>query len=520
MNPKPIVLRPVGGMATKDPAFAIPNECSPDMSNFQVYNGMLQKRPGYQKYKSASAFPGSRITGIYSTQDSSGVARVFATTAAGIYRYNTGTTNWDACTGPALTGAVTDLFSFETSQDGVVFSQGVDNIMLLPLAGTVYAALSAGSFPCRYLTRWNNRLYTSRLVEAGVNKPWRVRWSAFGDHTSWAAIDAGFSDLQDDVYQQQGIKKLMNALAVYTEKGIWLASKTGSAVGPASYELVVKDVGLLCPSTLTGYNTLQFFVGTDNFYTFNGIQVAPFGDLVRATIYDSIAAGSLKQNFGSLLFDTQEYLAFLCTGSNTTPDKVWAYNWSRGIMYPWTLTASPTCITTHKLDNALTIAQLIGTVAQQTWAFNSQTASATYPTLLFGATDGKVYQMSRAFASDDGVAFSAYWSSRDFIGVDVDPSLSDHKVTLKAVGIEYQDTGTPFTLAFYFSIDGGNVWSGPYNKVLGGVSGTSIRTDMVTDLQMTGNRVRFKFVNNSASESPHIISLTAHLEPNEQLVSA
>src|SRR4051812_27633516 len=117
-----IPISPLGGMWTLDAPQdldkqGIPPGASPDMVNFQIYNGYIRKRPGYAKFQPASSFPASPIMGIYSAQQVAGTRALYVVNRVGVFKYNTATTNYDAQTGPALTGTASQFFSFEVSQN-------------------------------------------------------------------------------------------------------------------------------------------------------------------------------------------------------------------------------------------------------------------------------------------------------------------------------------------------------------------------------------------------------------------
>lgn len=510
-------IKPSKGMWTADPADVIPDGTSPDMLNFQLYNGYLRKRPGCAKFQSGSSFPGGTICGIYSAQQTTGSRALYVLNRTDVYKYNSGTTNYDAQTGGPLTGAASDRFSFDTSQNNLVFSQGVDNIQALDLTGTAYAAINANAKPTHYLTRWNNRLYCGFTVEGGVNKPFRVRWSVFGDHTDWTGVGSGFNDLQDDVYQIRNVRKLLDLLCVYTEKGVLLGTKTGQATAPATFALQVKDLGLYSPYTLQGRNVMHYLLGTDDMYEFNGSQFVAIASQVRQTIFAELDPAKVMTNFGLILSDTQEYLAVIDTTSSTK--KAWVHNYAKQCIYPWQFASAIfTCATSHILDTSVTIGSLVGTIAAQTWVIGANTLTANFPIPMFGANDGKVYFMSNGVLADDGVAFTCRWTSKDYLASDIDPSLSNHMVTMNGVGVEYVDPGSAFTLNFYFSIDRGNSWSGPFAVTVGGGPVGAIGDAMCTR-QTTGKRVRFKVENTTLAENPQVSGFAVDLEYKGQKVA-
>lgn len=362
-------------------------------------------------------------------------------------------------------------------------------------------------------------MYTAFTVEGGMNDPFRVRWPVNGDHTDWVGVGSGFNDLTDEIYQLQNIKKLLDTLVVYAERSITLATKTGNSLGPATFALQVKDVGLASPFTLQAFNTLHFFLGTDNLYVFQGTTVVPIGDSCRATIFNQLNPNQLPFNFALLLYESQEYACFVATGGNTTTDTAWVYNFQRQCLYPWKF-ANPrfTCGAIHYLDSSVTIGALSGTIAEQTWVIGSFTLSANFPIPVLGGSTGEVFTLTPGVLSDNGHPIPCRWTSKDYTAKDIDPSLGNDMITLREVGLEYVDPGTAFTLQFYFSIDRGKSWSGPFPITVGGGPVGSVGDTMCTR-QVTGRRIRFKVENTTINELPQIQSFSPTLELRRQKVT-
>lgn len=508
-------VRPVGGMIADEQAQNLTPEQSPDMQNFQVYQGVLRKRPGYSQYPSAVASIGGRVCGLYSTHDIDDVSYLFVAWEDGIALYNTLTHAWDALTGGPLTGANTKLFSWATSQESVVFSQGVDAVQIIDLtAPTTFAGLSADAPPAKYITRFADRLFLGFTFETATNRPYRIRWSINSDHTDWTGIGSGFRDNTEEPYFIRQLRKLQNSLAVYTERSIWLGERTGVASAPTRYTLAASDVGLYAPFTLDGFRESQFFLGNDNFYLFNGGAPVPFGDSIRDAVFNRLNPKALENCWSITMPDTQEYLSFLCEGDSNYPTKVWAFNYGRRIWYPW-VTSGHTCGVRHRLDSTVTIDDLLDTIDDQGWLLDDIFMSDAYPALLTGKTDGKIYRWSTTYFSDNGAAIDAYWTSKDFTTDDVAEGFSRHFVGIVKVGVSYRDPGSPFTLLFSYSSDGGATWSTEESETMGGGQ-TGSHGDATWFKEATEKRLRIRIRNNSATENPQLLKFYFDLKVDSQ----
>lgn len=508
--PQSVVLpvRPIGGLWAQDPDQETPVEVSPDMLNCTVRRGQLRKRMGYEQYPPAAAAIGTSVIGLYSTQDVEAAQFLFAVHPTGAVMYNAGSSVWTALTGPALTGGADKLFVFANSQNSIVFSQGVDPVMRMPFTGTTYAALDAGAVAAQYLTRAAGRLLLGHTYESSVSKPFRIRFCVRDTHTDWTGIGSGFRDCSEFPHHLKGLKKLGAGVAVYYDKAIELASQSGMAAAPLVYDVRIADIGLYAPATLQGRNDLHMFVGNDNVYTFNGVQLDPIGEVIRDALFYSLNTIKLDRCFAEIISSTQEYLIFLCTSANPTPNVVWVYHWGRKIWYPWSV-SGPSCSATHYLETYASIDELVGTIAEQNWLLSIGSLRGSVQSLLTGHTDGKVYRWGEQFLGDNGTTIPCRWTSKDFTGKDV--GTVGHKITLKAIRIAYEDTGVRCVLKFYFSTDGGATWTDSQSVVLPAKS-TGDRTAVVWH-QVTGDRIRFKFENNTATETFRIQAFYLQFEP-------
>lgn len=508
-----LLVRPIAGQNNFDAAEEIAIHQSPDMSNCSVSAGLLIKRPGYSQFPAGASAFSSAVVGLYSTQDDENNTYFYAVTTTGVYKYDTATSAWVAITGTALTGTTLNLVWFETSQNSVVFGNGVDKTQRIDFAGGTYAVLNANCPASRAGTRFANRLYIGYTVEAGVTKPYRIRRSVASDHTNWTGVGSGFSDLDEFPYQVRNIRKIGARMAVYTEQAIHLATRTEQAGNPARFDIAAADVGLLAPYTLVGWKDEHFFLGTDDFYLFNGVQASELSLPIRDTVFGTLNPGAVRLMFGLARFDTKEYIAFLCTSSNTVPDTAWVYNKQRSVWYPWSVSGAK-CGCSHRLDTTATIDSLIGTIDAQNWEFDTRDLQSQYPAMMTGHSDGKVYLWSTQYKSDNGVAIASRWTSKDFTARDVDPQLSDNKVTLKDITVSYKDIGSSFTLQFSYSVDGGATWTSNPEDIItfATAGGTTKALDKLVTHQITGNKVRFKIEQTSATETFQIISFHVSLE--------
>jgi hypothetical protein len=465
------------------------------------------------------AQPGSQIMGIFGTQDEENNTHLVAVTMTDLWKYDFATRNWIKLDGPGMTGGDTQWFQFENSQNSIVFTQGVDQIMRhdISVLSTTYDVLSPEAPIARYITRFADRLCSAYTTEAGISKPFRVRRPVAGVHTDWDGPGSGFNDQTEYPYHLRGIRKIGEGMCIYTERSIHIAERTGQALAPYTLRVKTEGVGLysersLCP--LPG-SSGHIFMGNDDIYIFNGTQERGMGRPIRDYIFNSVTPASIRSNFGIVMSDTQEYLLFAAQGGATTPNAVWVWNYGREIWYPWAI-AGATHATLCRNDDTTTIDELIGTMDQQNWEYDSRLLASAYPSLITGNVNGTISKWGSQYSSDDGKEIVCYWTSQDLESDDIAPNIPPAQITLRSLGIKYFDFGSDANIRIYFSTNGGGSWTGPYNVLLPTLTPGGVR-EVSLNVQVTGERIRFKFVHASATESFQIAEFNAVLELREPI---
>lgn len=516
-------IRPVGGMFKFDVEGDMPPTASPDMQNCFVLEGRLCKRPGYVKFGANGV--GSQVMGIFGTQDEENNTHLVAVTTTALWKYDFGGRSWVKLDGPILTSEATQWFSFENSQNSICFSNGVDQIMRHDIStlSTTYDVLSPEAPIARYITRFADRLCSAYTTEGGISKPFRLRRPVAGNHADWNGAGSGFNDQTEYPYHLRGIRKIGEGMCVYTERSIHVAERTGQALAPYTLKVKTEGVGLYGERTLQPLpgSSGHIFMGNDDIYLFNGSQERGVAHAIRDYIFNSVTPQSIRSNFGIVMSDTQEYLMFAAQGGAQTPNSVWVFNYGRSIWYPWEVLGTgnipgPTCATLCRNDDTTTIDELVGTMDQQNWEYDSRLLASAYPSMITGHVDGNLYKWGTQYPSDGGADIIAWWTSQDMEWDDIDPSMPPSRITLRSLGVKYFDAGTAVHCRIYFSTDGGGTWQGPYDMTLPTGSPGGIREASI-NVQVTGERVRFKFVHRHNTETFQIGEFNAVLELREPI---
>jgi hypothetical protein len=500
---------PMLGMVTQLPAKELPLGASPDMLNMCVVGGCLRKRPGYRAFPLSildDPFDAS-VQGLMSTQDENNDTHLYACTQNRMYKYDSDIVDWPECTGPLFTGGPDDMFQWEVSQNSVVTSQGIDPVVRTPFT-TTYAVLSANCPAAKYMTRGADRLILAHTLESALPKPFRIRRSVASDHTDWTGVGSGFTDLGEFPYHLKNIRKIGTRIAAYTEKAVWIGVRTGNSTAPLEWQPIITESGLYAQYTLKGRRNLHMYLGTDDVYEFNGTGATGVGAPILDEIFRRINAEAIHKMFAETLNETQEYLCFVCTGHHDDPDRVWVYNWARGIWYPWNVDG-PRCATTHRLDGRLIWDDIEIPWDEYPVEWDEASQAQAFPALLTGHRDGCVYKWGLQHPSDSGTLIPCHWSSKELSASDVSPQFVGKQITLRGVTVSYRSTGVAMTLNFSYRVDGGP-WQGPYPKVVAALPGGD-RTFTVDD-QVSGGRVQFRVAHSSLTQTLIINSFHPEIE--------
>jgi hypothetical protein len=486
---------PVLGIWQEEPSVKLPNGASPDMSNCTVYDGKLRKRYGYGPFDDDDPAD-SAIVGLISMQDDEDNTHLLRIWTDGVQWFDFADDTWKDATGPALTGGATQWHSVEISQGLVVFSQGLDQVMAYDVSSNTYAILDADCPAARYLTRFTDRLVLGFTVESGDTKPFRIRRSIAGDHTDWVGVGSGFTDLSEYPHRIRALRKTAAQMAIYTEESIQLATRTGQFTAPYEINPIDTGVGLFADRAITDLpGNKHMFLGDGSVNVFDGVQAVEVPHTALHAMFGELSPSNVRHYFAATLKERSEVALFVTTNSASSiyPNRVWVYNYKRKIWYVWDIPgALPHVCCNHRQDDTLTIDDLVGTIDEQNWEFDSRFIQAAFRAFLTGHDDGKVYQWGAQYGSDNGSVINSYWTSRDFEIDDLGEGYPDTDLTLRHLVITGTDTGA-CDLEIFFSTDGGYTWDGPHNvSFTDGKPGAEI-TKVVTR-QVTGNKVRWKVV--------------------------
>lgn len=165
------------------------------------------------------------------------------------------------------------------------------------------------------------------------------------------------------------------------------------------------------------------------------------------------------------------------------PDTVWCFNYAANAWSVWRLPM--TGFGYDALQQVITLGDLEGTIAEQTWRFDGKTLTEFAPTNLIGQPDGQVYEISSLAQYDyEGLTnypIPAYWESKDF---DLGKPTVDK--TFSRLSLFHEVSHAPVDIEVGVSTDSGNTWQDQTITVRQG------HTQTIVDFFVTGPQARFR----------------------------
>lgn len=284
----------------------------------------------------------------------------------------------------------------------------------------------------RFLEYFNVRLIEGFSTIGGADKSTRIQWCVNANSGNWdPTTTGGFLDLTTSALGDEqaepltGIKALAGRLACYKRHSIVDIIATGLTNPNPIFtsEVRIRGIGCAAPYTLVSAGQTHFFLGQDNVYSWDGIQVRPIGDAIQKTLLANLDVAQLNSYFGAISIENQEYYLVL------NKDILFVYDYARDTWtrdtYPSTSTVSLSAL--GSADVATTAfnwsgapAPIVGTWLQHAEAWSDINITGT-PALLG--------------AGPQGASFGTFYQDRTS-GIDYDGSYPLQFLVTKAFALE------------------------------------------------------------------------------------
>jgi len=303
--------------------------------------------PSAQGYRSMNSFveyseaADSKILGIYAAKDNADNTKLFAGDGGKLYLHNSSTNALDDVSksgSPAYDLTGDERWRFVQFGDTVIAAGGLGEELQKFQVGTdsAFADLSTDAPKAEYIAVVRDFVWTGDIDEGSGRIPYRVKWSGFGDTTSWVS-GTDQSDHQD-IFEGGKIMGLVGGeyCTILMERAIYRATYSGLPL-VFQFDKIDAERGCAFSGSVCNIGSTVFYCSDDGFYAFDGTKSIPIGSEKVNNFFladfDSNYAGRLTASVDPL----QEIAMWSYTSVDSPsgqPDKILIYNY---VLNRWSL---------------------------------------------------------------------------------------------------------------------------------------------------------------------------------------
>lgn len=461
-------------------------------TNMRYYRSELRKRPG-KSVLYGIINDSTQIMGLGKLELSSGIKKLVRNSKAAMEVLNTTTQTWDPIAHAVYTGGDDDFFSYaNVTESGLLLAtNGVDAIR--KYSGSGADAVLGGNPPLAKYIAYCSPYVLVAYTDDGVNvKPWGISWCDTDSPEVWTGGNSGSALLSKEPSAIQNIIKLNEFVIGYKKESLYLGRPVDTSE-IFSFDLIKTGLGLDAPRAVAEADGLHYFQAANDFYSFNGIREQSIGGPVRDEVFSRINREKIGRCHAVHIQELNEIWFFVVIAGYDWPTEVWKYNYRFGFWY------MDTC------DNVTAALKWQRTSGQSwdddpgTWdsdqgPWDAGVAVQNWEDIVFGLSTGYVHTLDYTTTNDNGVAVSAFFIGKDFIGDALEFTKRWLKLDVWARG--------PGKLYVDYSIDEGSNWINiPYTSSTAylQLDGTNRQYSFWFDVW--GDKIRFRFRNAESGET-------------------
>lgn len=496
----------IQGIDVSKPSEYIADNSARNSENFEVSRGVLRKRDGTTQLGDIIIGNDKEIMGgrEFSREGVSYNVRIGRDK---VEYYNSAGATWTDITGSDLTGTSTDLVDTAvpllSGNRILCFTNGLDPIRKWTATGDTD---NLGGTPpyAKFIQEYKTYLVCANIT-GGTDIPERVQWSDTADPETWSTGNAGSVDLVEDGEDITGLNLFGNYLCVHKEKSIYLGYLV-SSTAIFLFDRKATGVGTIANGSIQNIPTgEQIFLAKDGLYLFNGVNCRSLSPEINEEIRDGLNSQYANKSWSVHVREKKEVWVGIPMGSETCGSTVYKYNYESGTVLKDTrpnMTAAWLGESTAGLTwDDLTIPWDTST---DRWDGTGLTQGSD--TINLSDTAGYTYVVSSITANDDGTAVSAVWESKDY--QDSQQRISRfNKLELWAKGS---------SVKVEYSTDHGETWTemidSPFTL---SDEYPDIDSPDIFYFDVVASNIRFKFTNNTASETLAIKQFIISYVPRE-----
>lgn len=296
---------------------------------------------GYGAIPSAADYSGAaseNLNNVVAGRNPDGSVTIFAGSTTNLYKLDSSDFSLDDVSGSTYATPATGRWRFTQFGNRLIAANGYDKLQGWLLGtSTAWSDLAADAPKSKFVTVVRDFVVSANIYDATTPLPFRVKWSALNDETSWTDSATTQSDYQEipDGGTVVGITGGEFGL-ILMDRSIYRMSYVGSPL-VFQFDNITRNLGCYEANSVIQYQGTTFFLSDDGFYACDGQQVFSIGgekvdryffaDVDESYLYNMSAA---VDPFRKLVF-----WAYPAKGNGGNVNKLIIYNfqtkkWSSG----------------------------------------------------------------------------------------------------------------------------------------------------------------------------------------------
>lgn len=484
-----------GGLnSTDNPLFLKENEAS-DLQNIDFdTNGAFKKRSGYSRLNTSAFNSGATWTSLHFFESST-ADFLIGTCGNKLAKMDDFDGTWDDITGSlTITAGNNNIFSWRTFNGKVYGTNNVDVPILWSGSGNGATwTVVTGITKVKWIEVFENYMFLANVELSSVRQATRLYWSTIKDAETWSTTDFVEIGLQDG-QEITGIKTLGDRLVIFKERSIYIGIFTGDSNVPFIFVKTKSHVGSISGYSVQEVNNGLIFLSQDGFYFFNGTTSEKISERISVTM-DTFNKNRFSVSQSAYQKERNRYWLALTTSGGSTNNRVITFD------------SFNNAFSLYKGHNANCFVTL-HTSGQERIYFGD------YAGFVYRADTGLNDNPSGTATSIEGYLKTKWFDFGDQTNQKATPNLVvyfTYKTGIVTFAYAYDLSEGEVILSFSTTAPG-ELWdTAVWDVSEWGASGGFFRR---IDLDGRGRVVRYRFYNNTLSETFHIngIATNVHLE--------